>query len=75
MCVFIRKVLLDETEKMPTRYAALFGLRNRGNPEAVEAIVASLQCESALLKHEVGCNDFYPLFVMSYSSALFFVGV
>jgi hypothetical protein len=46
-------VLLDENEKMPERYAALFGLRNRGSPEAVDAIVASLQCESALLKHEV----------------------
>lgn len=49
----MRKVLLDENEKMPERYAALFGLRNRGSPEAVDAIVASLQCESALLKHEV----------------------
>lgn len=48
-------MLLDEKVKMPERYAALFGLRNRGTPEAVEAIVASLQCESALLKHEV-CN-------------------
>lgn len=46
-------MLLDEKEKMHERYAALFGLRNRGTPEAVEAIVASLQCESALLKHEV----------------------
>lgn len=49
----MKKVLLDEKVKMPERYAALFGLRNRGTPEAVEAIVASLQCESALLKHEV----------------------
>lgn len=46
-------MLLDENEKMHERYAALFGLRNRGSPEAVDAIITSLQCESALLKHEV----------------------
>lgn len=38
---------------MHERYAALFGLRNRGGAEAVAAIIASLNCESALLKHEV----------------------
>jgi hypothetical protein len=48
-----RKVLLDEKEKMHERYAALFGLRNRGGSDAVAAIVAALKCESALLKHEV----------------------
>lgn len=49
----MRKVLLDEKEKMHLRYEALFGLRNRGGPEAVAAIVETLHCESALLKHEV----------------------
>jgi len=49
----LRKVLLDEKEKMHERYAALFGLRNRGGSDAVAAIVAALKCESALLKHEV----------------------
>lgn len=46
-------MLLDEKEKMHLRYEALFGLRNRGGPEAVAAIVETLHCESALLKHEV----------------------
>lgn len=40
-------------EPLHERYAALFGLRNRRGAEAVAAIIASLQCESALLKHEV----------------------
>jgi hypothetical protein len=50
---FKRKKLLDEKEQLHERYAALFGLRNRGGPDAVAAIIASLKCESALLKHEV----------------------
>lgn len=48
-----RKKLLDEKEKLHERYAALFGLRNRGGMEAVDAIIASLKCKSELLKHEV----------------------
>ena len=52
-----RKVLLDEKDKMHERYAALFGLRNRGGSDAVAAIVAALKCESALLKHEVRVTD------------------
>jgi deoxyhypusine monooxygenase len=51
--VEMRKKLLDEKEKLHERYAALFGLRNRGGNEAVAAIIASLKCQSALLKHEV----------------------
>ncbi|KAG0560697.1 hypothetical protein KC19_9G005800 [Ceratodon purpureus] len=49
----MRKKLLDENEQLHERYAALFGLRNRGGSDAVAAIIASLKCESALLKHEV----------------------
>lgn len=38
---------------MYERYAALFALRNRGGAEAVDAIVAALDANSALLRHEV----------------------
>jgi uncharacterized membrane protein (DUF2068 family) len=48
-----RKVLLNENVPMYERYAALFGLRNHGDSEAVNAIVAALQAKSALLRHEV----------------------
>jgi uncharacterized membrane protein (DUF4010 family) len=47
------KVLLNENVPMYERYAALFGLRNHGGSEAVNAIVAALQAKSALLRHEV----------------------
>ncbi|KAJ7294494.1 hypothetical protein O6H91_04G146400 [Diphasiastrum complanatum] len=49
----LRQILLDDQAPMYRRYSALFALRNRGGSEAVEAIVAALGCESALLKHEV----------------------
>ncbi|KAH9544337.1 hypothetical protein CY35_13G114100 [Sphagnum magellanicum] len=49
----LRKVLLNENVPMYERYAALFGLRNHGDSEAVNAIVAALQAKSALLRHEV----------------------
>ena len=38
---------------MYERYSALFALRNRRTPQAVEAIIAALGCSSALLRHEV----------------------
>ncbi|KAL2653284.1 hypothetical protein R1flu_021412 [Riccia fluitans] len=49
----LRKILLDEEQGMYERYGAMFALRNRGGPEAVESIVAALGCKSALLRHEV----------------------
>lgn len=49
----LRKMLLDENLAMYDRYAALFALRNEGGTEAVRAIISALQCQSALLKHEV----------------------
>ncbi|MCO5585668.1 hypothetical protein L7F22_039604 [Adiantum nelumboides] len=51
--VELRKMLLDENLAMYDRYAALFALRNDGGMEAVRAIISALQCQSALLKHEV----------------------
>lgn len=35
------------------RYRALFGLRNKGGREAVEALGEAFKCRSALLKHEI----------------------
>lgn len=35
------------------RYRAMFALRNKGGPEAVDALAASFASNSALLKHEV----------------------
>ncbi|KAI5059180.1 hypothetical protein GOP47_0025499 [Adiantum capillus-veneris] len=49
----LRKMLLDENLAMYDRYAALFALRNDGGMEAIRAIISALQCQSALLKHEV----------------------
>ncbi|XP_057818850.1 deoxyhypusine hydroxylase isoform X3 [Cryptomeria japonica] len=49
----LRKELLDEEKGMYERYAALFALRNHGGAEAVDAIVAALQAQSALLRHEI----------------------
>lgn len=52
---------------MHERYAALFGLRNRGGSDAVAAIVAALKCESALLKHEVCVPDILLILEINYS--------
>eukprot|EP00252_Welwitschia_mirabilis_P024542 TRINITY_DN731_c0_g1_i1.p1 TRINITY_DN731_c0_g1~~TRINITY_DN731_c0_g1_i1.p1 ORF type:complete len:346 (+),score=71.37 TRINITY_DN731_c0_g1_i1:65-1039(+) len=49
----LRDMLLDEHQGMYERYAALFALRNHGGAEAVDAIIAALQAQSALLRHEV----------------------
>jgi deoxyhypusine monooxygenase len=64
-----RKVLLNENVPMYERYAALFGLRNHGDSEAVNAIVAALQAQSALLRHEVcsACLSF--IFAEVYESS------
>ena len=49
----LRATLLDEDAPMPDRYAAMFGLRNRGGADAVSALAESFSARSALLKHEV----------------------
>jgi len=49
----LRQILLQEDGDMFERYSALFTLRNRGSDEEVEALTATFQCSSALLKHEV----------------------
>eukprot|EP00850_Spirogloea_muscicola_P023653 SM000375S13732 [mRNA] locus=s375:27314:29736:+ [translate_table: standard] len=49
----LRKLLLDERADMFDRYAALFGLRNKGGPAEVGAIVEALASRSALLRHEI----------------------
>eukprot|EP00271_Cylindrocystis_brebissonii_P001194 TRINITY_DN1149_c0_g1_i1.p1 TRINITY_DN1149_c0_g1~~TRINITY_DN1149_c0_g1_i1.p1 ORF type:complete len:336 (-),score=81.86 TRINITY_DN1149_c0_g1_i1:174-1181(-) len=49
----LRSLLIDDGRPLPERYAALFALRNRRTPEAVEAVIAGLHGHSALLRHEV----------------------
>lgn len=50
----LRLCLLDEDARIFDRYRAMFALRNRGGPEAVEALSAACTTSSsALLKHEV----------------------
>ena len=49
----LKASLLDESAPMPERYAALFGLRNKGGAEAVAVLSESFAARSALLKHEV----------------------
>lgn len=49
----LRALLLDESAPIFERYRAMFGLRDRGGPEAVEALAAGFGCRSALLKHEL----------------------
>lgn len=49
----LRSTLLDEAAPMPERYAALFGLRNKGGAQAVAVLSESFVARSALLKHEV----------------------
>lgn len=53
-------MLLNEDLDLFDRYAAMFALRNRGSPEAVDAIVATLAARSALLRHEVDASSYNP---------------
>lgn len=49
----LKRILLDERQRMWERYRSLFALRALGGPEAVEAIGrCMLTDESALLRHE-----------------------
>ncbi len=49
----LRVRICDEDEKMFQRMRALFALRNIGGEEAVEALAAAFNSQSALLKHEI----------------------
>ena len=49
----LRSCLLNDEERIFDRYRALFALRNRGGTEEVNALSASFNSNSALLKHEV----------------------
>lgn len=49
----LRRVLLDDSETLFTRYRAMFSLRNLRTEEAVRAIGAGLKCGSALFRHEI----------------------
>jgi deoxyhypusine monooxygenase len=49
----LRAQLLDRSLPMFQRMRAVFSLRNRGGPEAVEALAAAFADPSALLRHEL----------------------
>lgn len=49
----LRADLLDTSKSLFDRYRALFALRNRGDTESVEAIVAGFVDSSALFRHEL----------------------
>ncbi|MHB1262756.1 MAG: HEAT repeat domain-containing protein, partial [Thermoplasmatota archaeon] len=49
----LRAKLLDRSQPMFQRMRAVFSLRNRGGPEAVEALAAAFADPSALLRHEL----------------------
>jgi deoxyhypusine monooxygenase len=49
----LRTQLLDRSQPMFQRMRAVFSLRNRGGPEAVEALAAAFADPSALLRHEL----------------------
>ena len=49
----LRARLLDRSLPMFQRMRAVFSLRNRGGPEAVEALAAAFADPSALLRHEL----------------------
>ena len=49
----LRVILCDESAKMFQRMRALFALRNMGGDDAVDALAAAFDSQSALLKHEI----------------------
>jgi deoxyhypusine monooxygenase len=49
----LRAQLLDRSLPMFQRMRAVFSLRNRGGPDAVEALAAAFDDPSALLRHEL----------------------
>ncbi len=49
----LRRILVNEDEKMFQRMRSLFALRSVGGVDAVEALAESFNSKSALLKHEV----------------------
>lgn len=49
----LRGILCNENERMFQRMRALFALRNKGGNDAVDALCAAFDSDSALLKHEI----------------------
>ena len=49
----LRVILCNENERMFQRMRALFALRNKGGNDAVDALCAAFDSDSALLKHEI----------------------
>lgn len=49
----LRSTLCNESTRMFLRMRALFSLRNIGGEDAVDALAAAFESDSALLKHEI----------------------
>jgi len=49
----LTEILLNENEKLYTRYEAMFALRNLRTTESITALGKGLKCNSALFRHEV----------------------
>lgn len=50
----IREIYLDQSKSLFERYRAMFSLRDKGDKESIEALVAGLHDpKSALFRHEV----------------------
>lgn len=49
----LKAILLNENEKLFSRYRAMFSLRNIRTTESIVALGAGLKCKSALFRHEV----------------------
>ena len=49
----LKVILCNENERMFQRMRALFALRNKGGNDAVDALCAAFDSDSALLKHEI----------------------
>uniref|UniRef100_A0A0K0DZ65 Deoxyhypusine hydroxylase n=2 Tax=Strongyloides stercoralis TaxID=6248 RepID=A0A0K0DZ65_STRER len=49
----LEKILVNPNEKLFKRYRALFTLRNLSTDESIMAISRALDCDGALLKHEI----------------------
>jgi deoxyhypusine monooxygenase len=49
----LRSTLCNESTRMFLRMRALFSLRNIGGKDAVDALAAAFESDSALLKHEI----------------------
>jgi len=49
----LTKTLMDEGEDIFLRYRAMFTLRNKGDPDSINALAKGFQSKNALFRHEI----------------------